>query len=48
MTFFAPQTWDGAAFVGGWTRLAGTRPVVSPSSGATLATVAEASPADSA
>ncbi|MFE5291610.1 aldehyde dehydrogenase family protein [Isoptericola sp. NPDC056618] len=46
MTFFAPQTWDGAAYVGGWTPLTGTRPVVSPATGATLATVADASPAD--
>jgi len=46
MTFFAPQTWEGAAYVGGWARLAGTRPVVSPATGATLGTVGDASPAD--
>ncbi len=35
-----------AAYVGGWTRLTDTRPVVSPATGETLATVADASPAD--
>lgn len=46
MTFFAQQDWDGRAYIGGWTMLQETSPVVSPATGATLATVAAASPTD--
>ncbi|MBE1878998.1 aldehyde dehydrogenase family protein [Myceligenerans pegani] len=46
MTFFRQDEWDGRAYVGGWTELEGTATVVSPSTGATLATVASGSAAD--
>lgn len=46
MTFFAPEQWEARAYVGGWRALSGTREVVSPASGGTLATVATASRGD--
>ncbi|MEZ5190128.1 MAG: aldehyde dehydrogenase family protein, partial [Schumannella sp.] len=39
MTFFADQVWDGRGYIGGWTELSATSPVVSPATGATLGTV---------
>lgn len=38
MAFFAKPEWSGRGYIGGWTALEGTTPVVSPSSGKTLAT----------
>jgi benzaldehyde dehydrogenase (NAD) len=46
MTFFAQETWDGRGYVGGWVRFDATAPVVSPSTGAQLATVGIGSAAD--
>ncbi|WP_345751512.1 aldehyde dehydrogenase family protein [Microbacterium rhizophilus] len=46
MTFFAQQDWDGRGYIAGWTELAGTTTVTSPSTGAQLATVGFGSAAD--
>ncbi|MCW4385189.1 benzaldehyde dehydrogenase [Salinibacterium sp. SYSU T00001] len=46
MTFFDQQEWDGRAYVGGWTALSGTAPVVSPATGTELASVAVSSAED--
>jgi len=46
MTFFAEQDWGGRAYVGGWTELDDVVPVVSPATGAVLATVSAGSTAD--
>jgi delta 1-pyrroline-5-carboxylate dehydrogenase len=39
MTFFAEPEWSGRGYIGGWSVLEATAPVVSPSSGETLGAV---------
>ncbi|GAA4344107.1 aldehyde dehydrogenase family protein [Microbacterium rhizosphaerae] len=46
MTFFDPQTWDGRYFNGSWMPASSTFPVVSPSTGETLGSVASATADD--
>lgn len=46
MTFFEQSTWDGRTYLGGWTSLASTADIVSPSSGATIGSYAFGSASD--
>ncbi|NEM92286.1 aldehyde dehydrogenase family protein [Galbitalea soli] len=46
MTFFDSALWEGRTYLGGWSETGMTTPVVSPATGATLASYATAAPAD--
>jgi benzaldehyde dehydrogenase (NAD) len=39
MTFFSQHEWEGRGYLGGWTELAGSAPVISPATGTVLARV---------
>ncbi|GGD45017.1 aldehyde dehydrogenase [Microbacterium faecale] len=46
MTFFEEREWRGRAYIGGWSPVEETRPVVNPATGEQIAEVGSGTPAD--
>lgn len=46
MTFFDESEWRGCAYIGGWSPVEETRPVVNPATGEQIAEVGSGTPAD--
>jgi benzaldehyde dehydrogenase (NAD) len=46
MTFFEQSTWDGRTYLGGWSQLASTTDILSPSTGERIGSYAQATAAD--